>query len=50
MASDRASVKEIKRLTRDGIVQNKGDRASNKHGSGEENVQHLVNFNDTWER
>lgn len=47
MASVRTSVKEIKRLTRDSVVQNEGDRASDKHGSGEENVQHLVNFKDT---
>lgn len=34
-----------KPLTRYGIVQNEGYRASDKHGSGEEHVQHLIYAN-----
>lgn len=40
----------MKHFTRDSIVQNEGNTASNKHGSSEEHVQHLVDLNYAWER
>lgn len=35
-------------LTRNSIVQNESDWATNKHGSGEEDIQHLVNLSYAW--